>query len=128
MKQKILLMLTLLTLSTPLAAAPTASAINIFKPCTGTAASGSGVCPDATKAPSGNPIINTLKVVIDILSFVIGVAAVIILIVSGLRFVTNGGDPKGVAEARGGVINALIGIVIALLAQAIVAFVLDRIS
>lgn len=67
-----------------------------------------------------------LKSVLHILSIVVGVAAVITIIISGLRFITSQGDASNIASARSGLIYALVGLVIVALSQVIARFVLDR--
>ena len=84
------------------------------------------VCQDVN--PSGNPVIDTIKNVINILSFAVVVAAVIILIISGLRMVLSGDEANAIAQARSGIIYALAGIAVTVLAQGIVVFVLNRIK
>lgn len=68
-----------------------------------------------------------IKAAIDILSIIVGVAAVIMIIISGLRYVTSGGDSSSVSSAKRGLLYAVIGLVITALAQAIVRFVFSRI-
>lgn len=86
------------------------------------------VCKAVNKGQSGqNPFVSALKIVINIVSFIVGVAAVISIIVSGMKFVIANGDSNAVAQARGSLIYALIGIVIVVLAQSIVVFVLNKI-
>ncbi|MCL4358016.1 pilin [Patescibacteria group bacterium] len=85
------------------------------------------VCHDV-QSQSGNPVIRIIKDGIDILSFVTGVVAVIMIIVSGIRFIVSGGDSNAVAGAKKSLIGALIGIVVVVLAQSIVIFVLDKIK
>lgn len=66
----------------------------------------------------------------DILSIVFGVmsaVAVIIIVVQAIKFVLSAGDPDKVANARKGIIYALVGLVISLSANAIVVFVLARV-
>lgn len=67
-----------------------------------------------------------LKSVLHILSIVVGVAAVVTIIISGLRFITSQGDASNIASARSGLIYALVGLVIVALSQVIARFVLDR--
>lgn len=71
---------------------------------------------------------NILGTIINILSILVGVVAVIMVIVGGFRFITSGGDSSHTASARNTVIYALIGLVIAALAQVLVHFVLLRAS
>jgi magnesium-transporting ATPase (P-type) len=62
--------------------------------------------------------------IINIMIGVIGIAAVIMLIIGGFRYVFSQGDEKGVKGAKDTILYAIIGIVVALLAFAIVNFVL----
>lgn len=77
----------------------------------------------------GQPSINsTVTLVINILSFIVGLAAVIVIIIAGLRYITSGGDSSSVSGAKNAIIYAVIGLVIVALAQVIVQFVLNRVT
>ena len=111
-----------------LAPSSIASAADAFSFCgSSNTAKKTDVCNDVNNS-SGNTVIDTLKKVINIVSFAVGVAAVIILIISGLRMVLSGDDANAVAQARSGIIYALAGIAVTVLAQGIVVFVLNRIK
>ena len=62
--------------------------------------------------------------IVNILLYIIGAVAVIMLIIGGIRYVTSGGDSSAVTAAKNTILYAIIGIIIALLAYAIVNFVL----
>ena len=64
--------------------------------------------------------------VIKILSDIAGIAAVIMIIVAGLLFITSGGDAQSVANARRAILGAVIGLIIVVLAQGILLFIIDR--
>lgn len=64
--------------------------------------------------------------VLNILSFVVGAAAVIGIVIGGLRYVVTSGDPQGAAAARNTIIYSVVGLVVALAAQGIVRFVLNN--
>lgn len=106
---------------------PAVSAVNVFPVCNGAAADTS-VCQDnaAQAKAGGNPVIKALRVTISIMSFVIGLTAVIMLIIGAISMSTSGGDPQKVANARNTILYALIGVVVAVIAQTIVAFVLNK--
>src|ERR1700744_1630844 len=72
-------------------------------------------------------IANIAATVVNIISFIGGIAAVILIIVGGVKFITSGGDSQGVASARNTIIYALIGLVVVALAQVIVHFVLNAV-
>jgi hypothetical protein len=64
-----------------------------------------------------------------ILNIVIGIVAaisVLFVVVGGLRFVLSAGDPQAASRARSTVIYAVVGLVVAVAAEAIVAFVLSN--
>ena len=56
--------------------------------------------------------------------FIIGALSVIMLIFGGIKYTISAGDAKQVESAKGTIMYAIIGIVVALLAAAIVNFVL----
>jgi len=89
-------------------------------------ASASAVCNDKSnqRAISGtNGIIIT---VVDVISFIAGISAVILLIVAGIRFVVSGGDANSVQQARSSVIGVLVGIAIIVLARSLIVYVVNR--
>lgn len=59
---------------------------------------------------------------------VIGVVSVFMLIYGGLRYILSGGDAKKVTDAKNTILYAIIGLVIAILAFAIVRFVLNALG
>ena len=94
------------------------------------------MCQDA-KGQSGNqpgnpnndnPIVDIIKAAITVLSYLIGAAAIIGIVVSGIRLMTSGGDSNAVASARTGLVYSLVGVAVAALAQILVAFVLDKVQ
>ncbi len=59
---------------------------------------------------------------------IIGALSVIMLIWGGLRYILSGGDSKKVTDAKNTILYAIIGLIIAVLAYAIVNFVLNTLS
>ena len=68
------------------------------------------------------------KTIVNVLLFIIGAIAVIMLIIGGIRYVVSGGDSGAVTSAKNTILYAVVGIVVALLAYAIVNFVLGSFS
>lgn len=64
--------------------------------------------------------------VINILSLAVGVVAVVMIIVGGLRYITSGGDSGNVTGAKNTILYAVVGLIVVALAQVIVRFVVDR--
>lgn len=69
---------------------------------------------------------NLLANVLNILSFIAGVLAVIFIMIAGIRFITSNGDSNTIAQARTSIIYAVIGLVVAALSQIIVQFVIKK--
>ncbi len=63
--------------------------------------------------------------VVNILSFIIGIVAVIMIIISGFRFIIGGNDTNAVSSAKNTLIYALVGLAIAVFAQFLVHSVLN---
>lgn len=82
---------------------------------------------DSTRTCDGKDTgINSLiKATVNILSYVVGIAAVIMIIISGLKYVTASGDPSNVTSAKNTLLYAMVGLFIAALAQFLVRFVLS---
>ena len=93
-------------------------------------ASNTSVCQDvnAQTGSSGNLVIRLIDDAINVLSVLVGAAAIIIIIISGIRLITSGGDSNAVSGAKMGILAAIIGLVVVALAQTIVIFVLDNIK
>ena len=58
--------------------------------------------------------------------FVAGVVAVIVIIIAGIMFVTNGGDPESVKKARNMILYSVIGLVVILIAFSATWFFIGR--
>ena len=96
----------------------------------------SAACGDPTAGLNGgincgsSPISvqDGVKRSVNILLYITGISAVIVSVVGGLRYVLSGGDPKNTAAAKDTIMYAAIGLVVSLLAFAIVNFVLSQFS
>lgn len=78
----------------------------------------------------GSPVTlpEAIQIIVNTLLFIVGVAAVIMLIIGGMRYVFSGGNPQNTKAAKDTILYAVIGIVVALLAYAIVNFVVQQFS
>lgn len=91
----------------------------------------STVCEDSNVAqsPGSNAIYGrdgVLTKAANIVSIVVGIASVIMIVVGGFKYVTSGGDSGQATSARRTVMFAVVGVLVALFAQAIILFVFDR--
>lgn len=67
---------------------------------------------------------NLLQSIINILLFLIGAIAVIMIIIGGLRYVISGGDQGAITGAKNTILYAVIGLVVAIMAYAIINWVI----
>lgn len=105
---------------------------DVFSGVCGTSGSSdSALCQDSNPANNkGNPLIGpngVIRKAVTILSVIAGAVAVIIIIISGMRLVLSGGDQATVKQSREGILYALIGLIVIVVAQPIIAFVLNKI-
>ena len=67
------------------------------------------------------------KNVVNILLFIIGAVSVIMLIYGGIRYTTSGGNANSVTAAKNTIMYSIIGLVVAILAFAVVQFVVNQV-
>lgn len=65
------------------------------------------------------------KQITNTVLYIVGIIAVIMLIIGGVKYLVSGGDSKKVTDAKNTVLYAIIGLIIALLSYAIVNFVVS---
>lgn len=73
-----------------------------------------------------NTVASVASRVVQILSYIAGIIGIIMVIVSGIRFTTSGGDSAKVGSAKTALVYALIGLAVAALAQVFVHLVLNQ--
>lgn len=89
-----------------------------------TAAGGSA--SDADPSASGT-LRTTIQKIINILLFIIGIIAVIVIVIAGIQYATSGGNAEQSSKAKNAIIYAVVGIIVAVMAYAIVGFVVGNI-
>jgi TRAP-type C4-dicarboxylate transport system permease small subunit len=98
-----------------------AGAVNVFEACTGV--QNNTVC-EATKTDTSAG--DAIRNVVNVLLYLLGATAVIVIVVGGIMYSTSGGESANVTKAKNMIMYAVIGLVLALLAYAIVNFVIAR--
>lgn len=138
-KMTLMTALSILTLAAPLAFGSIAFALEPTVPADEV---NKGVCQganldltnttcdvSANGLAGGTSKINTIiKTVINIFSIVVGVIAVIMIIVGGLKYIMSGGDSGNVTGAKNTILYAIIGLVVVAMAQFVVKFVLTKVN
>ena len=88
--------------------------------------SGMNATSAGTSTPTDANVV--IKNVTNIMFFIIGAVSVIMLIYGGIRYTTSGGNTNSVTAAKNTVIYSIVGLVISILAYAIVNFVVTNIN
>ncbi len=93
------------------------------------------VNPDATTLAgcniaaenSTNNLFDTVNKIINVVLGVIGIVAVVVIIVGGVSYLTSQGDAGKVAKAKNTILYGVVGMMVALLAFAVVNFILTSV-
>jgi heme/copper-type cytochrome/quinol oxidase subunit 2 len=84
---------------------------------------------DNCTPPPNTPSLNqTIENIVNVITSLVGVAAVIMILIAGFRYVASGGKDDTVKSAKNTITYAVIGLVIVGFAQIIVHFVINKIS
>lgn len=95
---------------------------------TGARTNGSTLCQN--KGNNENPLTGPNGILvkgIQLIDLVIAIVAVVVIILAGMQFIISSGDANKVSNARNAILYAVIGLVVAVVAQTIVVFVLKKI-
>lgn len=104
-----------------------ASAVDVFN---GACSQGNGGSSAACASRnSANPLTGpngVLRKVTLVVAAVAGVGAVLVILLSGLKYIQAGGDPAKVADAKNTLMYAIVGLIIIAAAESIISFILSR--
>jgi len=109
--------------------------IGLFTPATqpayaqvveGGAKGGADGMQDESQAASLFGDEGVFKIIVNVALYVIGAVSVLMLIYGGIRYTMSGGESAAVTSAKNTILYAIIGIIVSLLAYAIVNFVLEN--
>ncbi|MCA9335413.1 hypothetical protein KC967_00730 [Candidatus Saccharibacteria bacterium] len=64
-----------------------------------------------------------IKTVVNVLLYILGAVAVIMIIIGGIKYTTSQGDSSAVTSAKNTILYSVIGLIVALIAYAIVNLV-----
>jgi len=116
--------------SSPLLIAGTTTAANSAADaaCNGiNAVSGDSATGCSDKATNTSTVQSTVKDIVRIFSWLVGIVSVFMVMLGGFYYVTSAGDATKAAKGRTTILYAIIGLVIVALAQVIVRFTIDTV-
>lgn len=71
---------------------------------------------------------NTIQIVLDIVFGLSASIALLMVVISGFRYIVAHGDPGATANARNGILYAVIGLIVVMAAYSIVTFVIHGVG
>jgi hypothetical protein len=86
----------------------------------------SGTAQATTGGPSDLPAV--IKNIVQVMMFIVGTLSVIMLIYGGIKYTTSAGDTAKVTSAKNTIMYSIVGLVVAILAYAIIGFVTANIT
>lgn len=119
-KQLVLSLTLALGLGAALVPVPQAGAINVVQQSC-KASPGQAIC----KSKSDDAL-QMIKTALNTVLMVLGIVAVIMIIIGAFRYVTSAGEAKNIQSAKDTIMYAIIGLVVAILAFAVVNFVVGQ--
>lgn len=90
-------------------------------------ANGLASCTKLNNTANTNDLMGQANTIINVMIGVIGFVAVAFIIFGGFQYTTSAGDPGKVKKAKDTILYGIIGLVVAMLAYAIVNFVLSNV-
>jgi len=91
---------------------------------TGSGGGASSICGAAKQDDLPKIITNVINAIL----FALGIAAVVMIILGGIRYTTSNGDSGSITSAKNTILYAVVGLVVALMAFLIVNFVIDKLG
>jgi len=82
--------------------------------------------PNLNSLPRPGATAGTISTILSIIFITVGAISVLMVAIGGIRYITSQGDPQAVSKAKGTIMYALIGLVVAIFSTAFVQFVLGR--
>lgn len=80
-------------------------------------------CPDGS-----GKLHDVVTTGINMFSLVVGLIAIIMIIIGGIKYITSSGEASNVNSAKNTILYAIVGLVVVALAQVIVRYVLKKVK
>ena len=77
-------------------------------------------------ADSGDGVFSLIRSIIQVMFIIAGIIAVIMIIIGGITYTTSVGDPAKTKKAKDTVLYSVVGLVVSLMAYAIVTYVVNQ--
>jgi hypothetical protein len=71
----------------------------------------------------GDDLGDNIRTIVNMLLFLLGAVAVVMIVIGGIKYTTSNGDSSAITSAKNTILYSVVGLVIAIMAYAIVNFV-----
>ncbi|HVE80554.1 MAG TPA: pilin [Candidatus Dormibacteraeota bacterium] len=75
---------------------------------------------------AGDAQTSYLATLLDLFIFAASIVAIAFIVIGGIKYITSTGDPTRIANAKNTILYAIIGLIVAIIARAIIGFVIQR--
>lgn len=99
------------------------------KTCQESGVTGSSFCENVSSESSKNRILGSEGIITKITQaavYLTGAISLVVVTVGGFRYAISGGDSNAITVAKNTILYALVGLSVAIFAQAMVSFVLSK--
>lgn len=73
---------------------------------------------------AGGTLATQIEDIVNLMLYILGAIAVVMIVIGGIRYATSNGESSQISSAKNTILYAVIGLVVAVMAYAIVNFVL----
>lgn len=75
---------------------------------------------------AGGDLGDYVKLIVNMLLFLLGAVAVVMIVIGGIRYTTSNGDSSAITGAKNTILYSVVGLIVAIMAYAIVNFVIEQ--
>lgn len=122
MKKIVIMFAVIASLLSPFALSPAFASADAFS----SSDAKNQACAGINGCTSTTSLDNIVKAVLRILSVIAGITSVIMIMISGYKYLTSGGDSGKVSSAKNTLVYAIIGIIVVAFSQFIAQFVIKQ--
>ncbi|MCL2173849.1 pilin [Candidatus Saccharibacteria bacterium] len=83
---------------------------------------------DGTCDTGGKSATEIIQIIINVMLFIVGILSIIMIIFGGIRYVTSAGDKGKVDNAKNTIVYSVVGLVVAIVAFALVQWVFNALQ
>ena len=110
------------------AAAPSDNGLGLKKGVTSAKGSDQVSCLFGSEKEGCTDGTGIFQTIVNVILFIVGAVAVIMIVIGGVRYTVSNGDSNAVTGAKNTIMYAIVGLVVAIIAYALVNFVVVNIG